>query len=143
MIRHLMVHFSVVSIPISAFAFKTFPSFHLILQMRPMATRQRREYGPSACSIWTELRRSRTFSRTKKNRGRNLSKSHRAMTSMWSAMYFLLRKHCLMPLTDLCVCVRVSRSDSDSEGENPEKKKLQEQLMGKAEKACARQSLTD
>lgn len=30
----------------------------------------------------------------------------------------------------LPVCVR-SRSDSDSEGENPEKKKLQEQLMGK------------
>lgn len=31
--------------------------------------------------------------------------------------------------TSLCVCVRY-RSDSDSEGENPEKKKLQEQLMG-------------
>jgi hypothetical protein len=27
----------------------------------------------------------------------------------------------------MCVC---TRSDSDSEGENPEKKKLQEQLMG-------------
>lgn len=30
---------------------------------------------------------------------------------------------------NLCVCVWC-RSDSDSEGENPEKKKLQEQLMG-------------
>lgn len=29
-----------------------------------------------------------------------------------------------------CFCVTY-RSDSDSEGENPEKKKLQEQLMGK------------
>lgn len=30
--------------------------------------------------------------------------------------------------TSLCLLAR--RSDSDSEGENPEKKKLQEQLMG-------------
>lgn len=82
-----MVHLPV---SMSGFAFKTVPSFHLILQMRPMATRRRREYGPSACSTWTEPRRSRTFSRTKKNRGRNLSKSHRAMTSMWSAVYFPL-----------------------------------------------------
>lgn len=32
---------------------------------------------------------------------------------------------------NLCGGGGFSRSDSDSEGENPEKKKLQEQLMGK------------
>lgn len=34
-----------------------------------------------------------------------------------------------------------SRSDSDSEGENPERKKLQEQLMGKEMKICASDSV--
>lgn len=42
----------------------------------------------------------------------------------------------------ICMRVCVSRSDSDSEGENPEKKKLQEQLMGKEVNACAKQAFT-
>lgn len=111
-------------------------------QTRPMVTRQRRGYGPGVWSTWTELRSSRTISKIKKNRGKSLSRSHRAMTSMcaWSS-----------PLSEsmvesvgckvivwyaLCICV-LSRSDSDSEGENPERKKLQEQLMGKEMKICA------
>lgn len=39
-----------------------------------------------------------------------------------------LQSNCV--LRPLCFCL-LSRSDSDSEGENPERKKLQEQLMGK------------
>lgn len=41
----------------------------------------------------------------------------------------------------LCVCD--NRSDSDSEGENPEKKKLQEQLMGEWTSALFIQSALD
>lgn len=44
-------------------------------------------------------------------------------------------------MSDVCLFVWLSRSDSDSEGENPEKKKLQEQLMGKELKACVSPSL--
>lgn len=56
-------------------------------QTRPMVTRQRKGYGPGVWSTWTELRSSRTISKIKKNRGKSLSRSHRAMTSMrtWSS----------------------------------------------------------
>lgn len=91
---NLMDHFSAVGVTVSGLHLQLFHPPIFILQTRPMATGRRREYGPSVCSTWTELRRSRTFSRIKKNRGRNLSKSHREMTSMWSGLCHWLRKRC-------------------------------------------------
>lgn len=48
--------------------------------------------------------------------------SQKPFSSLWTLV-------CQLSQLFLCACV-LSRSDSDSEGENPEKKKLQEQLMG-------------
>lgn len=65
------------------------------------------------------------------------------VTGQWQVCGLLLciflRKHChtqqIKCVLWICVRLCVLRSDSDSEGENPEKKKLQEQLMGKEVKA--------
>lgn len=62
------------------------------LQMRPTVTRRRRVYVQSVCSTWTERRSWRTIWKIKINRGKNLSRKHRAMTSMLSHLC-PLRKH--------------------------------------------------
>lgn len=100
--------------------------------MRPTATRRRRAYEGSACSIWTERRSSKTTWKIKTSRGKSLLRSHRAMTSELSLLFFwrsvpVFGIYCDYGNLALLVACR---SDSDSEGENPEKKKLQEQLMG-------------